>query len=280
MRTFIPSARRSRFFAAAAAVAFGVGEELDVDHGLASPLPAIGRRPRPAEVGVLAPLAPALDLAAHPDAVGEAAPEGAVDGVGQLADRVGRVAGVVEFGVAEVERRLAHSPDSISRRRHAVTRPGRAACHAPSIRIVPPGGVSVSSSAARGAAKSSPSTGRPRWRRSSSSWRSGRSSWRRRAPASCSKRAVDAVEPLLDRVDLVGVLAPLARELAEQLQDLVARLLDHEVVERLADDAEEGEQRERRAQHHLLAHRLVEERGVVLVDEPGELSRSGMNSST
>ena len=56
---------------------------------------------------------------------------------------------------------------------------------------------------------------------------------------------LDAFEPLLDPVDLLGVLGPLRAELADQLQDLIAGLLDHEVVERLADDTEEGEQRQR-----------------------------------
>ncbi len=49
------------------------------------------------------------------------------------------------------------------------------------------------------------------------------------------------------------------------------RLLDDEVVERLADHAEEGEQRERRAHHHALAQGVVDQRRVVLVDEAGEL---------
>src|SRR6478736_9085953 len=53
------------------------------------------------------------------------------------------------------------------------------------------------------------------------------------------ERLVDAVEALLHRLDLVDVLAPLGAERAEQLEDLVARLLDHVVVERLADHAEE-----------------------------------------
>ena len=80
-----------------------------------------------------------------------------------------------------------------------------------------------------------------------------------------------AVEVALHLLGRLGVLLPLLAELADQLQDLVAGLLDHEVVERLADDAEEGEQRQRRAHHDPLAHRLVEQAGVVLVDEAGEL---------
>ena len=80
-----------------------------------------------------------------------------------------------------------------------------------------------------------------------------------------------AVEAALHLLGRLGVLLPLLAELADQREDLVARLLDHEVVERLADDAEEGEQRQRRAHHDALRHGVVEQAGIVLVDEPGEL---------
>ena len=81
----------------------GVGEELHPDDGLAARR-VVGER----EVGVAAALVPALDLAAHPHAVAEAAAQRAVDGVGQLADGVRRVGRVVERLVAEVEGRLGH----------------------------------------------------------------------------------------------------------------------------------------------------------------------------
>ncbi len=80
----------------------GVGEELDPHHGLTA-RGVVGER----EVGVAAALVPPLDLAAHPDAVAERAPQRPVHGVGELADRERRVGGVVERLVAEVEGRLA-----------------------------------------------------------------------------------------------------------------------------------------------------------------------------
>src|SRR3954453_6365670 len=54
--------------------------------------------------------------------------------------------------------------------------------------------------------------------------------------------ASDGFELPLHLVNRLRVLAPLLAELAEQLQDLLAGLFDHEVVERLPDDPEEGEQ--------------------------------------
>ena len=56
------------------------------------------------------------------------------------------------------------------------------------------------------------------------------------------------------RVEGVGELPPLLVERAERGQHLVGRALDHEVVERLADDPQEREQGERRAEDDLLAH--------------------------
>ncbi len=67
------------------------------------------------EVGVLAPVAPSGDLAAYPHPVREPSPQRVVDGLAEFADGIGGVRGVVEFVVAEVERRLAHGTDSISR---------------------------------------------------------------------------------------------------------------------------------------------------------------------
>ena len=56
------------------------------------------------------------------------------------------------------------------------------------------------------------------------------------------ERPVELVEAVLHLVERLVVLQPLLAELADQAEDLVARLLDHEVVEGLADDAEEREQ--------------------------------------
>ena len=67
MRTFMPSARRSRCLLQQRAQPHpGVGEELHPDDRLPARR-VVGER----EVGVAAALAPALDLAAHPDAVAE-----------------------------------------------------------------------------------------------------------------------------------------------------------------------------------------------------------------
>ena len=79
--------------------------------------------------------------------------------------------------------------------------------------------------------------------------------------------AVELLELGVDLLELLVVLDPLHAELAHQRQDLVAGLLDHEVVVRLTDHAEEGEQRERRAHHDALPHRLVDQRRIALVDE-------------
>jgi len=152
------------------------GEQLDVEHRLA----LVGLLDE-GEVRVGAPVGEPVDLTAHPHPVGEAATELGVDGLGQLGDPVGVVRRVVELGVTEVERRLAHHVDSISPDRAQRARRAR---QAPSWRTLPLGGVSESSSVS--SVKSSPSTGRPRSRRRSSIWRSGRSSWRRRVPARSS----------------------------------------------------------------------------------------------
>ena len=131
--------------------------------------------------------------------------------------------------------------------------------------------VELSDAVEVGSSNSSPSTGRLRWTRRSSSCCSGRSSG---TPARADEQIellLHAVEARLHLLDRLGVLAPLLAELADQREDLVARPLDHEVVERLADDAEEGEQRQRRAHHDALGHGVVEQAGIVLVDEAGEL---------
>ena len=76
-----------------------------------------------------------------------------------------------------------------------------------------------------------------------------------------------AVEPLLHAVELAGVLLPLQREVAQQPEDLVRRALEPEVVDRLAHDREHRVQRERRAEHDLVAHRVVDRVAVVLLHE-------------
>ena len=89
-------------------------------------------------------------------------------------------------------------------------------------------------------------------------------------PGELFELALDRVEPGLHPVHRGGELVPLRSERAEQLQDLVRRLLDHEVVERLADHAEEGEQRQRRAEHDLLREGVLHEAWIVLVHEPAD----------
>ena len=105
-RTFIPSPRRRRCFCSIGRSRIrGVGEELHVD----APPCRLGGVVGEAEVGVRAALAPTLDLAAHPDAVAEPAAQRRVDRLGQLADRVRRVAPPSSSDSPEVERRLAHA---------------------------------------------------------------------------------------------------------------------------------------------------------------------------
>ena len=83
--------------------------------------------------------------------------------------------------------------------------------------------------------------------------------------------AIELLELGVHLVELLVVLLPLHAELADDRQDLVAGLLGDEVVVGLADDTQEGEQRQRRAHHHALGHGIVDQRRVVLVDETGEL---------
>ncbi len=79
--------------------------------------------------------------------------------------------------------------------------------------------------------------------------------------------AVELLELGVDLLELLGVLAHCTPNLpiSARIWSLVCSM--HEVVVRLADHAEEGEQRERRAHHHALAHRLVDQRRIALVDE-------------
>ena len=71
------------------------------------------------------------------------------------------------------------------------------------------------------------------------------------------------------------VLLPLPPEAAEEGQDLVRGLLDDEVVEGLMGDPEEGEERERRAQHHLLTEGVLDQVGVLLGMKPAMDSLAG-----
>src|SRR5207342_3761019 len=82
----------------------GVGEELDVDGGLA----VLGVLDE-TEIGVRPALAPPLDLASNPDTVGEPPTDRRVDRLGQFADRIRRNTAVVEI---EVERHLTHGRKS------------------------------------------------------------------------------------------------------------------------------------------------------------------------
>ena len=115
------------------------------------------------------------------------------------------------------------------------------------------------------------STGIARCWRSASSWRSGRSSCALAGGHQLVELGLQAGQVPAHLLGRRDVAAPLLVERADEGEHLVARLLDHEVVERLADDAEEGEQRERRAHHDALAEGVVEQRRIVLVDEAGEL---------
>ena len=54
------------------------------------------------------------------------------------------------------------------------------------------------------------------------------------------ERPVELIEPILHLVERLVVLEPLLAELSDQGEDLIAGLLDHEVVERLTDDTEEA----------------------------------------
>ena len=91
----------------------GVGEELHAQHGLAP-----GRVVGEGEVGVAAALAPPLDLAAHPDPVAEPAAQRRVDGVGELA--------TVNVGLAASS--SASSPKSNAGSGVIVTLAGSCAC--------------------------------------------------------------------------------------------------------------------------------------------------------
>ena len=65
------------------------------------------------------------------------------------------------------------------------------------------------------------------------------------APASSSKPALRGVEPAPDEVERLGELLPLLAEGVQALQHLVGRALELDGVDRLADDGQHREQRER-----------------------------------
>ena len=79
--------------------------------------------------------------------------------------------------------------------------------------------------------------------------------------------ALRGVEALHDGVERAGELDPLLAEAAQALEQLVGRALEAGVLDRLAHHRQHCEQGDRRAEHHLLAQRHVDELGVVLVDE-------------
>src|SRR5262249_57727674 len=66
-----------------------------------------------------------------------------------------------------------------------------------------------------------------------------------------------ALDPLAERVHLADELLPLLEEVAEQPQDLVRPPRELEVLARLPDQREHGEERQRRAEHHLAARRVL-----------------------
>ena len=231
------------------------------------PSPCVGE----AEVDVAVALLDALDLAADPDAVTKAPTQHLVDGVGQLVDGEGGIGPVVEF---EVQGGLAH-------RRHDARRtagPGNAASIAGAAAVGP-----VMAPPLRRAPEA-PRRTTPRRRRGGTARRRrcrgrcaattagpGAARGRRlRVPARSSYAFCTESMRRPTVVEGAGELVPLLLERAEHGEDLLGRLLDHEVVERLADHAEHGEQRERRAEHDLLAEGVVDQRGIVLVDEAAQ----------
>ncbi len=264
MRTLMPSPRRRRWRSSSGRKRLRLGANTATSMTAWAVGLVVGER----EVGVRPPGVPALDLAAHPQPV-LAAADATVDQLGQLADRV-RALGVDDRALA-----ARSCPSSKSSCGWDMTAPSLArlrlgrypsAASEPRSMTRRAGALSPGSSPAN-----SGSTGIARCWRSDSSWRSGRSSARSRVVISRSNSVCTLVEVAADLLGGLDVLAPLLVERADETEDLVARLLDHEVVERLADDAEEGEQRERRAHHDALAEGIVEQRRIVLVDEAGEL---------
>ena len=93
-------------------------------------------------------------------------------------------------------------------------------------------------------------------------------------PAGADEVVVVAPHRAQRPVELVHLLdehPPLLLERAEQRQDLVRRVHELQVLDRLAHQCQHREQREGRAQHDSALSGLVAELGVVLVDERVEL---------
>src|SRR5206468_6394005 len=83
--------------------------------------------------------------------------------------------------------------------------------------------------------------------------------------------AARAVDPLAERVHLADELLPLLEEMSEQAEDLVGPARDSEVLARLTDQCEHGEQGQRRAEHDTPARRVLHDGLVRLVDERVQL---------
>src|SRR2546421_10990121 len=80
-----------------------------------------------------------------------------------------------------------------------------------------------------------------------------------------------AVDPLAERVHLADELLPLLEEMPEQAEDLIGPARELEVLARLTDQCEHGEQGQRRAEHDTAARRVLHDGLVGLVDERVQL---------
>ena len=80
------------------------------------------------------------------------------------------------------------------------------------------------------------------------------------------ERVRRGLEVATDLVHLLDEAVPLLLEPLQPLEDLVRGATELEVVDRLTDHRQHREQRERRAEHHLGAQRVVEDRAVLLLD--------------
>src|SRR6266480_1917449 len=80
-----------------------------------------------------------------------------------------------------------------------------------------------------------------------------------------------AVDPLAERVHLADELLPLLEEMPEQAEDLVGPARELEVLARLTDQCEHGEQGQRRTEHDTPARCVLHDGLVRLVDERVQL---------
>ena len=90
-------------------------------------------------------------------------------------------------------------------------------------------------------------------------------------PGQVVEVAPRGVQGPVQLVHLLHERVPLLRERAQAPEDLTRRPLHAEVVDRLTDHREHGEQRERRTEHELATERVVEDRPVLFLDERVEL---------